>query len=127
MMSLIYAMAIPTCHLGYFDGFRFFSLSYPIILSSKLCRKTGFYSPISGVHLLVLSRLPLPAAAQMAVKALPPQQRSHQPASTAGEEMEGGARITMVIVLRQEENCANLWKNTNQYLNISDVVEQQTQ
>lgn len=123
MMSLIYAMAIPTCHLGYFDGFSFFFLC-PFRLSSVLssAEKQAFWGTFAGAVSVAT-----PCCSPDGSEALPPQQRSHQPASTAGEEMEGGARITMVIVLRQEENCANLWKNTNQYLNISDVVKQQTQ
>lgn len=107
----------------------FFSLSFPIILISKLCRLeknrllfAHIWGTFAGAVLVAT-----PCCSPDGSEALPPQQRPHQPASTAGEEMKGGARITMVIVLRHEENCANLWKNTNQYLNISDVVEQQTQ
>lgn len=49
-------------------------------------------------------------------EALPPQQRSRQPASTAGDEMEGGERITMLIILRHETDCAKLWKMAYLYL-----------
>lgn len=126
-------MTIPTRHVGYFDGFSFIPLSCLITLSYKLCRlekeaSTHLYlgyikaeCVFAGVVLVAT-----PCCSPDGSEALPPQQRSQQPASTAGEETEGGERIMMLIVRRHEANHANLWKNTNQYLNISNLAEQLT-
>lgn len=122
MMPLIYIKTKLTCHLCYFDGFIFnFSQSSLVILDRKLCglEKEALVSPcvllmvqkvyecVSGAGVLVAT----PCCSPDGSKALPPQQRSQQPASTAGEETEGGERITMLTVLRHGDRLCKPAEN----------------
>lgn len=75
---------------------------------------------VSGAGVLVAT----PCCSPDGSEALPPQQRSQQPASTAGKETKGGEKITMLIALRHETDCTNLWKMAKQYLSFSDLREQ---
>lgn len=79
---------------------------------------------IKGECLLLVSWLKVPACSPDGREALPLQQRSQQPVLTAGEEMEGGVRINILIGLSHECGCANLWIMTNKYHSFTDLAEQ---
>lgn len=77
---------------------------------------------VSGAGVLVAT----PCCSPDGSEALPPQQRSQQPASTAGEDMEGGGRITALIVPRDDPDCANRRETADQYVLFADLIEQHT-
>ena len=114
-----------TCHLCYFDGMIVF-FSCPLLLYSTVSSADFIHVSCrrSNVYLVLVSWLPLPAAAQMAAK---PSLRSRGLSSLPRQperRWKGGEKITMLIVLRHETDCANLWKMANQYLSFTDLIKQ---